>query len=88
MGFGTHQEGHRRSGNAAFDRLWSQLCPRSQCDRENARKGEGVLTGAAGACVIAINYGRATDRRIVRVTSILAADLGGYTAIFGDLGRV
>ena len=32
------------------------------------------MTDAAGACAIAINYGRATDRRIVRVTSILAAD--------------
>ena len=57
--------------------LWAQACPRSQCDRENAGKGEGVITDAAGACAIAINYGRATDRRIVRVTSILAADILG-----------
>ena len=34
------------------------------------------MTAAAGACAIAINCGRATDRRIVRVTSILAADSG------------
>ena len=32
------------------------------------------MTDAAGACAIAINYGRVTDRRLVRVTSILAAD--------------
>ena len=36
------------------------------------------MTDAAGACAIAINYGRATDRRIVRVTSILAADIKGF----------
>lgn len=35
------------------------------------------MTDAAGARAIAINYGRATDRRIVRMTSILAADMRG-----------
>ena len=42
------------------------------------------MTDAAGACAIAVNYGRATDRRIVRVTSILAADSLGALDEFGE----
>lgn len=44
-----------------------------------------MRTGFAGACAIAINYGRATDRRIVRVTSILAADTNTRRAFRSDL---
>ena len=42
------------------------------------------MTDAAGACAIAVNYGRATDQRIVRVTSILAADSLGVLDEFGE----